>query len=264
MAVLLSVRDLTVSFGTRAVVDLARLDLAEGEILGLAGESGAGKSLTGLTVLGLSEYAGARVTGSVVLAGEELVGARRRRLQQLRGSTMALIPQSPAGAFNPVLTVGTTMLRALRLHGDSRGRARQRAAEAMAKVRLETAHLRRYPHQLSGGQLQRVAIALALALGARLLVADEPTSALDVTVQAEICALLGALRDSEGVAVLFISHDLAVLGALCDRIAVMRAGRLVEQGPAPELLTAPRADYTRELLAAALRLGSGEEEADGA
>ncbi|RCV55368.1 ABC transporter ATP-binding protein [Marinitenerispora sediminis] len=252
---LLAIRDLRVSFGERTQVELAELTLGAGEILGLAGESGAGKSLTGLAVLGLARRAGATVTGSIRLAGEELVGAPERRLRLLRGSTMALIPQSPAGAFNPVLPVGTTVLRALRLHRGAGATARERAESAMRRVWLDPEHLARYPHQLSGGQLQRVAIALGLALGAQLLIADEPTSALDVTVQAEICKLLAELRDKEEMSVLFVSHDLAVLAGLCDRIAVMRAGRVIEARPAGELVADPREDYTRELLAAVPRLG---------
>ncbi|GAA3734975.1 peptide/nickel transport system ATP-binding protein [Spinactinospora alkalitolerans] len=257
-APLLAVRGLRIAFGPRAAVDLDELTLRSGEILGLAGESGAGKSLTGLAALGLARHTGAEVTGSVRLDGAELVGAPERRLRRLRGGTAALIPQSPSGAFNPVLPVGATVLRALRLHGDGRGAARRRAVEAMRMVRLEEEHLDRYPHQLSGGQLQRVAIALGVALGARLLIADEPTSALDVTVQAEICALLAGLRDSEGLAILFVSHDLAVLAGLCDRIAVMRGGRVIEDRPTAELVGAPHHDYTRELLAAAPRLEASD------
>ncbi|MGI5118228.1 ATP-binding cassette domain-containing protein [Marinactinospora thermotolerans] len=256
---LLAIRDLRIGFGARTQVHIGELDVRAGEIVGLAGESGAGKSLTGLSVLGLSQRSGATVTGSITLDGVELVGAPEARLRRLRGGTMALIPQNPSSAFNPVLRVGTTVRRALRLHGDSRATARRRAVEAVTKVRLEEQHLERYPHQLSGGQLQRVAIALGLALGARLLIADEPTSALDVTVQDEICGLLRSLRDDEGVSALFVSHDLAVLGSTCDRIAVMRDGRILEDRPAVDLVTVPHHDYTRELLAAVPRLRGGSD-----
>lgn len=247
---LLQLRDLRVSFGPETVVHIGGLDLREGEFLGLAGESGAGKTTAGLTVLGLTRHTGAHVTGSVRLSGEELVPAPERRLRQLRGSVMALIPQNPAAAFSPVLPVGTTMLRALRLHGGTRAEARRRAAEAMERVGLPAGHLSRFPHQLSGGQSQRTAIALASALGVRLLVADEPTSSLDVTAQAQICALLADLRSAHGTAVLFISHHLALLAGLCDRIAVLHRGRVVEDRPAADLVTAPRSDCARELLAA--------------
>lgn len=255
----LQLRDLRVRYGTAdsaPVVRIEQLALARGEFLGLAGESGAGKTTAGLTVLGLTRHAGARVTGSIRLAGEELVSAPERRLRRLRGSTMALIPQNPGAAFSPVLPVGATVLRALRLHGCTRAEARRRATTALERVGLPAEHLTRYPHQLSGGQLQRVAIALASALRTRLLIADEPTSALDVTVQAEICALLAELRAAHATAVLFISHDLALLAGLCDRIAVLHQGRVIEDRPAADLVAAPRTDCTRRLLAAAPRLGA--------
>ncbi|MBZ4017782.1 ATP-binding cassette domain-containing protein [Streptomyces purpurogeneiscleroticus] len=255
----LDLRNLHVRYGaadSSPAVRIDQLTLLRGQFLGLAGESGAGKTTAGLTVLGLTRHAGARVTGSIRLAGEELVSAPERRLRQLRGTTMALIPQNPAAAFSPVLPVGTTVLRALRLHGCTRAEARRRATAALERVGLPAEHLTRFPHQLSGGQLQRVAIALASALRTRLLIADEPTSALDVTVQAEICALLAELRDAHGTAVLFISHDLALLAGLCDRIAVLHHGQVIEDRPAAELIAAPRADCTRRLLAAVPRPGT--------
>ncbi|MFE6888387.1 ABC transporter ATP-binding protein [Streptomyces sp. NPDC057694] len=254
----LQLRDVHVRFGAADVEPVVRVDelsLEEGEFLGLAGESGAGKTTVGLTVLGLTRRAGAHVSGSIRLAGEELLSLPERRLRQLRGSTMTLVPQNPAAAFNPVLPVGVTVLRALRLHGRSRAGARRRAAAALERVGLPATHLTRYPHQLSGGQLQRVAIALASALGTRLLIADEPTSALDVRAQAQICTLLTDLRAEHGTAVLFISHDLALLARLCDRIAVLHRGRVIEDRPAADLVTAPHAERTRQLLAAAPRLG---------
>ncbi|GGX59809.1 hypothetical protein GCM10010358_12890 [Streptomyces minutiscleroticus] len=263
----LDLRDLCVRYGTADSAPVVRIDeltLSRGEFLGLAGESGAGKTTAGLTVLGLTRHTGARVTGSIRLAGEELVPAPEKRLRRLRGSVMALVPQNPAAAFSPVLPVGATVLRALRLHGCTRAEARRRAATGLERVGLPVGHLSRLPHQLSGGQLQRVAIALASALRTRLLVADEPTSALDVTVQAEICALLAELRDAHGTAVLFISHDLALLAGLCDRIAVMHQGRVREDRPAADLVAAPRADCTRRLLAAAPRPGAAAAPGPGA
>ncbi|GAA0462564.1 ABC transporter ATP-binding protein [Streptomyces olivaceiscleroticus] len=255
---LLELHDVRVAFGpepAEPVLHIDELVLYEGEFLGIAGESGAGKTTTGLTVLGLTRHAGARVSGSVRLAGEELLSAPERRLRRLRGSTMTLIPQNPAAAFSPVLPVGTTVLRTLRLHGCTRAEARARAAAGLERVGLPTGHLARYPHQLSGGQLQRVAIALASALRARLLIADEPTSALDVMAQAQICTLLTELRTAHGTALLFISHHLALLAGLCDRIAVLHRGRVIEDRPAADLVAAPRADRTGQLLAAAPRLG---------
>ncbi len=244
----LQIRDLVIRFGDHRVVELETLDLFEGEILGLAGESGAGKSLTAYAVLGLATKLGAQVSGSILLEGEQLVGRSEAWLRGIRGRRIAMVFQNPVAAFNPVFRVGDVVRRALRLHGLSRAASHRRAAEAMRGVLLDPELLHRYPHQLSGGQAQRVAIALALALGTRLLVADEPTSSLDVTVQAEILQLLRQLRDERSVSVLFISHDLSVLAELCDRVAVMRGGKLVEVGPTGWTLSDPREPYTRELL----------------
>ena len=251
----LQVRDLEVRFGERLAASAAALDVDAGEIVGLAGESGSGKSMTIQAVLGLAGTAGATVTGSIKLDGEELTGMSPARLRAIRGRRIAAIFQSPGQAFNPVFRVGTIVTRTLRLHGLSGAQARERAGAAMRSVLLSPELLRRYPSQLSGGQLQRVAIALAIALRADVLLADEPTSALDVTVQAEVLEVLRELRDSRGMAILFVSHDLAVIAELCDRVAIMRAGEVVEQGRTEQVIAAPRHDYTRELLAAVPRLG---------
>ena len=254
-AVKLEVRDLRVSFAGHSVASVPELNVDGGEIVGLAGESGSGKSMTILAVLGLAGTAGAAVTGSVRLDDQELIGLSDARLRAIRGRRIAAIFQSPALAFNPVFRVGAIVSRTLRQHGLSAAEAAARADAAMRSVLLPPELLDRYPAQLSGGQLQRVAIALALALHAEVLLADEPTSALDVTVQAEVLELLRELRDSRGMAVLFVSHDLAVIAELCDRVAIMRAGQVVEQGPTGQVIAAPRHDYTRELLAAVPRLG---------
>jgi ABC-type glutathione transport system ATPase component len=255
----LELRDLEIRFGERRVVELDSFDLGAAEIVGLVGESGSGKSITALAVLGLAEGAGARVGGSIKLDGRELVGAPAPQLRQIRGSRIAMIFQHPVSAFNPVFRVGDVFLRTLRLHGASRADAIERARTALAEVLLPYELLNRYPHQLSGGQAQRVAIALAVALRAEVLIADEATSALDVTVQAEIVDLLARLRDLEGMAILFISHDLAVVGQLCDRVAVMRDGRIVESGETAEALHAPKDPYTRELIAAVPRIAAGRQ-----
>jgi ABC-type dipeptide/oligopeptide/nickel transport system ATPase component len=170
-----------------------------------------------------------------------------------------MIFQHPVSAFNPVFRVGDVFIRALRLHGASRAEALERARAALAEVMLARELLRRYPHELSGGQAQRIAVALAVALRAEVLIADEATSALDVTVQAEIVDLLERLREREGIAILFISHDLAVVGQLCDRVAVMQLGRLVETGSTAQVLHAPRDAYTRELIAAVPRIAAGRQ-----
>ncbi len=253
----LALRDLRIAFGRRTVVALDELDLEEEEIVGLVGESGSGKSMTALAVLGLAGPAGATVQGSIALDGLELVGLPERKLRDLRGRRVAMIFQSPVSAFSPVFRVGDIFIRALRLHGIARGDAVARAQEALREVLLGPDLLHRYPHQLSGGQAQRIAIALAVALRAEVLLADEPTSALDVTVQAEIIDLLRLLRERERMSILFISHDLAVVAQLCDRVAVMRSGKIVEAGPTENVLQRPTAAYTSELIAAVPRLGTG-------
>jgi peptide/nickel transport system ATP-binding protein len=249
-AVRLAITGLDVRFGSRQVVGVDELSLGEAEIVGLAGESGSGKSMTTLAVLGLAHTVGATVRGSIRLDGTELTGLPQRALRDLRGRRIAAIFQSPAAAFSPVFKVGSVVHRALRLHGMSKDEATEAAGRAVRQVLLSPGMLDRYPSQLSGGQLQRVAIAIALALRAEVLLADEPTSALDVTVQAEVLELLRELRDREGMSVLFISHDLAVVAELCDRVAIMREGRIVEQGPAARVLSAPADPYTADLLAA--------------
>ena len=254
---LLSIRSLDVRFGERRVVELERLDVGAREIVGLAGESGSGKSITALAVLGLAGTLGASVTGSIRFAGEELADAPETRLREIRGSRIAMIFQSPVSALDPLLSVGSLFTRALRLHGASRREAADRSKAAMGEVLLSPDLLLRYPHELSGGQAQRVAIAMALALRSELVLADEPTSALDVTVQAEILDLLRRLREERGISVLFISHDLAVIAELCDRVAVMQDGRLVEEGPTARVLGEPEHDYTRRLVAAVPKIGAG-------
>ena len=251
----LEIAGLTVRFGSRAVVTMGELALGDAEIVGLAGESGSGKSMTTLAVLGLAGTVGATVAGSIKLDGRELTGLPDRQLRDIRGRRIAAIFQSPSMAFNPVFRVGHIALRALRQHGLTGSEAADRAAQAMREVLLSPDLLRRYPSQLSGGQLQRVAIALAVALRAEVLLADEPTSALDVTVQAEVLELIRELRRREGMSVLFISHDLAVVAELCDRVAVMRAGEIVEQGPVGQIMSAPRHAYTADLLRSVPTLG---------
>lgn len=256
----LQITGLDVRFGTRRVVQLDDLALGEAEIVGLAGESGSGKSMTTLAVLGLANTVGATVSGSIRLDGAELTSLSPRELRAVRGRRIAAIFQSPSMAFSPVFRVGRVVLGALRLHGMTRAEAAEAAARAMREVLLSPDLLDRFPSQLSGGQLQRVAIAIALALRAEVLLADEPTSALDVTVQAEVLELLRDLRDREGMSVLFISHDLAVVAELCDRVAIMRAGRIVEQGPTSQLLSAPKDPYTAEMLAAVPSIRTGAQQ----
>lgn len=251
----LALRDLRIAFGSRRVVDLEGLRLSPGEIVGLAGESGSGKSMTAMAILGLATHVGATVEGSVRFEGEELVGAPERRLREIRGSRIAAIFQNPVSAFNPVYRVGEAFIGSLKLHGAGADEAKERAERAMREVLLSPDILRRYPHQLSGGQAQRVAIAQALALRAEVLLADEPTSALDVTVQAEILDSLRRVRDEVGMSILFISHDLAVLAELSDHLAVMQRGVVVESGSTGQVLGDPHDAYTRELVTAVPKIG---------
>jgi peptide/nickel transport system ATP-binding protein len=253
----LAIAGLDVRFGDRQVVAIDELSLGAAQIVGLAGESGSGKSMTTLAILGLAHTVGATVTGSIKLDGAELTTLSQREMREVRGRRIAAIFQSPSMAFSPVFRVGQVVLSALRLHGMTKSEAAEAAGRAMRQVLLSPSLLDRYPSQLSGGQLQRVAIAIALALRAEVLLADEPTSALDVTVQAEVLELLRDLREREGMSVLFISHDLAVVAELCDRVAIMQGGRIVEEGPASAVLSAPQDPYTTELLASVPRIKAG-------
>jgi peptide/nickel transport system ATP-binding protein len=252
---MIAIRDLEISFGDRVVAHVPSLDLPHGEVVGLAGESGSGKSMTALAILGLAGHSGATVRGSIALDGQELVGMGERDLRRIRGRRIAMVMQSPRGSLNPTLRLGTLFDRTLRAHEVEKAERAQRIRTAIAEVRLDDDILRRYPHEVSGGQAQRFAIALALALRAGVLLADEPTSALDVTVQAEVVELLRRVRDEHGTAILFISHDLAVIGQLAERIVVMRAGEVVETGGARSVLAAPSEPYTRELVAAVPVIG---------
>ncbi|HEY0574018.1 MAG TPA: ABC transporter ATP-binding protein [Pseudonocardia sp.] len=227
------------------------LSLAAGRIQGLAGESGSGKTMTGLAVLGLLP-AGSQVTGSITYGGQELLALPPRRRNDLRGAEIAMVFQDPSTSLHPMLSVGAQLTDHLRhhLHLD-RAASRARAAELLGRVRIPdpAAALRRYPHQFSGGQRQRIAIAIALACSPTVLIADEPTTALDVTVQAGVLHLLRDLATEMGLAVLLITHDLGVMSAVADRVAVMRHGEVVENGDRLQVFTSPAHSYTASLLA---------------
>ncbi|MFL1431031.1 MULTISPECIES: dipeptide/oligopeptide/nickel ABC transporter permease/ATP-binding protein [unclassified Nocardiopsis] len=255
---LLSVRDLAVAY-TRAdgsateVVHGVDLDVRRGEILGLVGESGSGKSQTAFSVLGLLPVGGRVARGSILIDGTEAVGANERTLRGLRGATVGYIPQEPMSNLDPAFTVGDHLTEPLRVRGGlTRAQARDRALELLRQVEIPDPErvVSAYPHQISGGMAQRVLIAGAISLDPALLIADEPTTALDVTVQAEVLALLRRLQAERGLGVLLVTHDLGVVADLCDRVAVMSGGRIVETGTAADLLTRPEHPYTRRLLAA--------------
>jgi len=263
---LLEIRGLEITFpgpaGDATVVRGAALEVGRGEIVGLVGESGSGKSLTALAVLGLVPPPGRIRAGSIRFDGRELVGLPDRELRPLRGGRVGLVFQEPSAALNPVLTIGTQIVEAVRAHRDvTRRAARERARDLLALLAVPDPERRlgEYPHQLSGGQRQRALMAIALAAGPELLIADEPTTALDVTVQAQVLELLTRLRRELGLAILLITHDLAVVAESCDRVVVMYAGRPVEAAPAATLFAAPAHPYTRGLLASLPRLGEPAE-----
>ncbi len=237
--------------GVVKAVDGVDLRVHAGEILGLVGESGSGKSITGFSVIGLIDAPGRVAGGSIRYLGEELVGASEARLQKLRGKEIAMIFQDPMMTLNPVLRVDTQMVEAIHAHEKVSAKAalaRARDALAMVGIPSPEERLQTYPHQLSGGMRQRVAIAIALLNGPKLIIADEPTTALDVTIQAQILYEVQKLCRETGTAMIWITHDLAVVSGLADRIAVMYAGRIVESGATADVIRAPSHPYTRGLI----------------
>jgi peptide/nickel transport system ATP-binding protein len=262
MTPLLEVRDLRISFpsgGTRVyAVDGVSFTLARGEMLALVGESGCGKSLTSLSLLRLVPHPGRIEPGAVIrLDGQDLMSLEESGLRGIRGRRIGMIFQDPMTSLNPVFTVSEQICESIRAHRKAtRTEARARALDLLREVGLPDpeARLDQYPHQLSGGMRQRVMIAIALASEPEILVADEPTTALDVTVQAQILEVLDRLRLARGMAVLLITHDLGIVAGRADRVAVMYAGRLVEEAPTADLFARPSHPYTRGLLASVPRL----------
>jgi ABC-type glutathione transport system ATPase component len=237
--------------GEVPAVDGVTLEVREGESLGIVGETGSGKSTLARMLLNLLEP----TSGVVRYRGEDVTHARGAVLEELRRKRQ-MVFQDPAGSLNPRKTVGAAIADPLAIHGllPERAARARRVSELLEQVGLEPALANRYPHELSGGMRQRVGIARAIALGPELLVADEPVSALDVSIQAQILMLLGELRRELGLTLVLIAHDLAVVRHVCDRVAVMHDGKLVEVAPVEELYRVPREDYTRELLAAVPRI----------
>lgn len=257
---LLRVRDLNVSFeltmGRVDAVEQASFDLNMGDTLGLVGESGSGKSIALKAVMGLLPP-NAKISGSIEYRGEELVGAPMRRLSQLRGAELALIMQDPMTALNPLRRVGSQIVEAAKLrNGWTRRESRNKAVELIESVGIEhpTDVARKYPHELSGGMRQRVLIATALAGQPKVVLCDEPTTGLDVTLQRQVLDLLSAMVSDLGAAMVFVSHDLAVVKQVCRNVQVMYAGQIVEQGPVAEVFADPGHAYTAALLAALPRV----------
>ena len=252
---LLLVKNLTVVFKTRfgevPVIDDVSFNIAPGEILGIVGESGCGKTMTSLAIMRLMPEQGIVTSGSIRLSGEDLVFASEARMRDLRGNEISMVFQEPMTSLNPVFSVGEQIAEVLTAHqGLSKSEAREQAVELLesVKIPLPSRRVNDYPHQLSGGMRQRVMIAIALACKPKVLIADEPTTALDVTVQAHIFELLHDLRDQTGTSIVLITHDMASVAEMAERVMVMYAGRKVEEGPVEEILTNPLHPYTQGLI----------------
>jgi peptide/nickel transport system ATP-binding protein len=255
MPPLLAIDGLKVQFplrdGVVRAVDGVNLAVTVGEVVGLVGESGSGKSVTGFAILGLTDPPGRIAAGSIRFRGEELIGRPEAELRRMRGRDIAMVFQDPLMTLNPVLRIDTQMVEAITAHDRVSARAaRARARDALVAVGIASPdqRLTAYPHQLSGGMRQRVAIAIALLHRPALVIADEPTTALDVTIQSQIVAQMQALCAEAGTALIWITHDLALISGFADRVAVMYAGRIVEQGPVEAVLAAPLHPYTRGLI----------------
>ena len=255
---LLRIEDLSLAFGAARVLDAVSLEISPGERLGLVGESGSGKSVAALATMGLIDRAAKTLGGRILFEGEDLFAASEARKRALRGRRLALVFQHPRRALNPTRTIGQQLLDVLAAHASlTRAEARRRALEMLASVGVPDPEARfaAYPFELSGGLCQRVTIALALAASPSLLIADEPTTGLDVTTQAVVLDLNAGLVRERGLALWFITHDLALASERCERIVVMHAGQVVESAPAAALIAAPRHPYTRALVAATPRPG---------
>jgi oligopeptide/dipeptide ABC transporter ATP-binding protein len=268
MASLLNVRDLQthyVSFGGARVVkavDGISFTLEEGETLGIVGESGCGKTTACQSIVGLLPAAARIVGGSIAFKGEELTQKSQRQMRRVRGAQIAMILQDPMASLNPLFSIFRQVAEPAYYHRALRGRAlKERVRELLSAVRIPSPamRMREYPHQMSGGMRQRIVGAIALAGGPRLIIADEPTTNLDVTIQAQYLDLLRDLQEQTGVAIIFVTHNLGIVARMCDQLAVMYAGRIVEAGSVRDLFTAPKHPYTKALLGSMPKLGSKEK-----
>ena len=263
---LLSVRDLKTSFFThvgevKAVRGIS-FDVNEGEVLGIVGESGSGKSVTSLSIMGLLQYPGRVVDGEILLNGEDILTYGKNQMRRVRGKEIAMIFQDPMTSLNPVYTIGNQIMEMILEHEKiSRREARARAIEMLKLVGIPAAEKRidSYPHEFSGGMRQRVMIALALSCNPKLLIADEPTTALDVTIQAQILNLIKKLNRQFGMTTMLITHDLGVVATVCDKVAVMYGGLIMEYGTADEIFYHPRHPYTMGLLGSIPHVDGGEK-----
>ncbi|MDB5712927.1 MAG: oligopeptide/dipeptide transporter ATP-binding protein [Sphingomonadales bacterium] len=263
---LLSVRDLSIAFPSATPVSNLSFDVAEGETVAIVGESGCGKSLTALSLMGLLPPRARIATGTIRFVGRDLVALAEAELRKVRGADVGMIFQEPMTSLNPVMTIGAQIIEIVRLHqGLSRKAARARAIELLDLVRIPDPHRRidDYPHRLSGGMRQRVMIAIAVACSPRLLIADEPTTALDVTIQAQVLDLIDGLRRELSMGVLLITHDLGIVAQWADRVVVMYAGRKVEEALPDALFAEPLHPYTLGLLNASPRLDDSYHYSDG-
>ena len=246
---------------TRAVDDVS-LTVGEGETLGIVGESGSGKTTLALSLLRLLPSAARTVSGEIWFEGEDLLTKSRGEMRRVRGKRIAMILQDPLASLNPLFTVGDQVAEPLRVHeGASRGSAWARARELLRAVRIAApeTRVREYPHQLSGGMRQRIVGAIAISCGPRLLIADEPTTSLDLTIQAQYLQLLRDLQRDRGLAMIFITHNLGIVARMCDHVAVMYAGRLVEAGPVARIFSSAAHPYTQALLESIPRMADGRK-----
>ena len=264
---LLEIKDERLSFFTPAgevkALNGVSFSMEEGEVLGIVGESGSGKSVTAYSVMGLTAYPGKLIGGTINFNGHQIDKMSEKEMRKIRGNEVSIIFQDPMTSLNPVYTIGNQITEVICLHtGKSKKEAHDRAKELLELVGINepAKRLKQYPHELSGGMRQRVMIAIALACEPKLLIADEPTTALDVTIQAQILELMQELRKKLGMSIIMITHDLGVVASMCERIAVMYAGHIVEYGPADEIFYEPKHEYTKGLIKSIPKLNVQETE----
>lgn len=264
---LLEIKDEKLSFFTPAgevkALNGVSFSMNEGEVLGIVGESGSGKSVTAYSIMGLTAYPGKLIGGTINFNGHQIEKMSEKEMRKIRGNEVSIIFQDPMTSLNPVYTIGNQITEVIRLHtGKSKKEAYDRAKELLELVGINepTKRLKQYPHELSGGMRQRVMIAIALACEPKLLIADEPTTALDVTIQAQILELMQELRQKLGMSIIMITHDLGVVASMCERIAVMYAGHIVEYGTADEIFYEPKHEYTKGLINSIPKLSAQEIE----